>query len=305
MSADSHDRPPTIDPVAAQRWERRVAETSPWLHEEVARRMEERLQWILREPAAWAHWSPLRGGLQGHGRVGQRYPKADVYLVESDPQAQVLLRQALGRPWWSPAGWLGGKQRWGRPPDASVGLVWSNMGLHMVADPQALVGQWRQALTHDGFVMFSALGPDTLRELRLLYQRLGWPAPAHEFTDMHDWGDMLVHSGFAEPVMDMERLVLTWPDSAALLRELRTLGGNLHPARFGALRGRGWRTRLEQELRHHLSTGEGARLELTFEIVYGHAFTAPVRQRASEDTRISLEEMRLSLRQRNQNLPKT
>lgn len=267
--------------------------------------MEERLQWILREPAAWAHWSALRGGLQGHGRVRQRYPKADVYVVESDPRAQALLRQALARPWWAPAGWLGGKTRWGAPPQASVGLVWSNMGLHMAADPQTLVGQWRQALTDDGFVMFSALGPDTLRELRELYGRLGWPAPAHEFTDMHDWGDMLVHSGFAEPVMDMERIVLTWADPAALLQELRSLGANLHPARFPGLRGRRWRTAFEQELRQQLSTGEDGRLALTFEIVYGHAFTAPPRKHSSSDTRISLDEMRLSLRQRNQNLPKT
>ena len=225
--------------------------------------------------------------------------------MESDPRAQVLLRRALGRPWWSPAGWLGAKTRWSAPPDASVGLVWSNMGLHMVADPQTLLGQWRRALTDDGFVMFSALGPDTLRELRQLYQRLGWPAPSHEFTDMHDWGDMLVHSGFAEPVMDMERIVLTWADPEAMLQELRSLGANLHPGRFAGLRGRRWRATLAQELRRQLSTGESGRLELTFEIVYGHAFTAPPRQRAPADTHISLEEMRSSLRQRNQNLPKT
>ena len=46
---------------------------------------------------------------------------------------------------------------------------------------------------------------------------------------MHDWGDMLVHAGFAEPVMDMERIVLTWATPEAALAELRTLGRNLHP----------------------------------------------------------------------------
>jgi len=305
MSSPTHDRPPTIDPIAARRWDGRLAASSPWLHEEVARRMEDRLQWILRDPPAWANWSALRGGLQGHGQVSKRYPKADVYIVEPHPQAEAVVRKAIGRPWWAPAGWLGGKTRWGQPADASVGLVWANMGLHMAGDPQALLGQWRRALTHDGFVMFSALGPDTLRELRQLYSRLGWPAPAHEFTDMHDWGDMLVQAGFAEPVMDMERIVLTWPEPGALLRELRSLGSNLHPGRFAGLRGRRWRARLEHELTQHLSTGEDGRLALTFEIVYGHAFTAPPRVRAASDTRISLDEMRVSLRQRNQNLPKT
>jgi malonyl-CoA O-methyltransferase len=63
--------------------------------------------------------------------------------------------------------------------------------------------------------MFSCLGPDTLRELRALYAALGWPPPAHEFTDMHDWGDMLVASGFAEPVMDMERITLSFATPSA------------------------------------------------------------------------------------------
>ena len=116
-------------------------------------------------------------------------------------------------------------------------LLWANMALHMAADPQALIARWHRLVATDGFLMFSCLGPDTVRELRALYQRLGWPPASHEFTDMHDWGDMLVHAGFAEPVMDMERIVLTWPTPEAALAELRTLGRNLHPARFpGAAR---------------------------------------------------------------------
>jgi malonyl-CoA O-methyltransferase len=62
--------------------------------------------------------------------------------------------------------------------------------------------RWHQALQVDGFLMFSCLGPDTLMEMRALYQALGWPQPTHAFTDMHDWGDMLLAAGFAEPVMD-------------------------------------------------------------------------------------------------------
>ena len=70
--------------------------------------------------------------------------------------------------------------------------------------------------------MFSCLGPDTLRELRGSIRARGWPPAGHEFTDMHDWGDMLVDAGFAEPVMDMERIVLTWRTPEACLAELRT-----------------------------------------------------------------------------------
>ena len=88
---------------------------------------------------------------------------------------------------------------------------------------------------------------------------------------MHDWGDMLVHAGFAEPVMDMERITLTWETPAALLAELRELGANLHPAPFPGLARRALAARrLERSWRHALRGPDG-RLALTFEIIYGHA----------------------------------
>jgi malonyl-CoA O-methyltransferase len=142
--------------------------------------------------------------------------------------------------------------------------------------------------------MFSCLGPDTLRELRALYAALGWPPPAHEFTDMHDWGDMLVASGFAEPVMDMERITLSFATPDRLLAELRGLGANLHPARFPALRGRAWRARLEQALAEQLRGADG-QLALTFEIIYGHALKPLPRARMSEQSAVSLQDMRAML----------
>ena len=76
----SSHRPPTIDPQAAQRWAAHLPEASPWLHEEVARRMEERLQWVLATPATWLHWAPLQGGRQIHESLVRRYPKTKTYV---------------------------------------------------------------------------------------------------------------------------------------------------------------------------------------------------------------------------------
>jgi malonyl-CoA O-methyltransferase len=148
----------------------------------------------------------------------------------------------------------------------------------------------------DGFLMFSCLGPDTVRELRALHARLGWPAAGHEYTDMHDWGDMLVHAGFAEPVMDMERIVLTWATPEAALAELRTLGRNLHPARFPALRGKAWHRALKQALPELAPAEEGGgRIALTFEVIYGHAFKPAPRVALSAESAVSLREMRSML----------
>ncbi|WBY00468.1 methyltransferase domain-containing protein [Ramlibacter tataouinensis] len=290
----SAELPPTIDPAAAARWVRAAPARSPWLHDEVARRMAQRLEWIRLAPQRWAHWEPVRGGLAAQPLLEQRYPQAVCLAVEPDEQRLAAARQALGQSWW---------QRWGGPrrelagsvADASVQMLWANMALHFEPRPAGLLARWLRALQTDGFLMFSCFGPDTLRELHALYRELGWPPPGPQFTDMHDWGDMLVEAGFAEPVMDMERLTLTWETPQRLLAELRELGANLHPGRFAALRGKAWRTRLEQAIERRLRNAEG-RLALTFEIVYGHALRPEPRVRVQAQTAFSLDDMRGLLR---------
>ena len=289
----NEDRPPTIDPVAAERWHRAAPARSPWLHEEVGRRMQERLEWIKLKPATWADWEPVRGGLEAHDLVQQRYPQAQCVVHEPDPRRGTVAATQFIKPWWRRLGPRNAEM--GQLADGQAQMLWSNMALHMSAEPQALIARWHRAVATDGFLMFSCLGPDSLRELRSAYGALGWPPPAHDFTDMHDWGDMLVHAGFAEPVMDMERITLTWETAPRMLQELRELGANLHPQRSGALRSRSFRQRLERELTARVMDPDG-RLALTFEIVYGHAFKPAPRVRVSESSSVSLQEMRTLLR---------
>ena len=289
------ERPPTIDPTAAARWHESAPALSPWLHEEVARRMEDRLQWIRQAPAAWCHWEAVRGGLEGHALVSARYPKARCCVVETTRKAREAASQALSKPWWSR--WTGEQVRLEMPDEGAVQMLWANMTLHMVADPQALMAQWHRALAVDGYLMFSCLGPDTAKELRAVYADMGWPPAGHAFTDMHDWGDMLVQAGFAEPVMDMERITLTFATPQRLLEELRELGCNLHPDRFAALRGRAWREQLYKALEQRLIDRSGSgQLSLTFEIIYGHAFKPAPRVRVSSSSAVSLSDMRAMLR---------
>ncbi|MDD5478359.1 biotin synthase [Rhodoferax sp.] len=281
-------RPPTIDPVAAQRWQRLRLPASPWLHEEVAQRMQERLDLIKQQPQSWVHWEPLKGGVKAHDALMQRYAKASCTVLEA-PSAHHHVTQLLQSPWWT-------AQRWLRPRVQVVDsvvqpaqMVWANMQLHMASDPQSVLADWHRALQVDGFLMFSCLGPDSLQELQHLYRSLGWLAPCHAFTDMHDWGDQLVAAGFAEPVMDMERITLTFETPERLLQELRGLGRNLHVQRFTSLRGHAWHQRLLAELAKKP-------LQLTFEVLYGHAFKPAPRLKVSAQSEISLSEMRSALK---------
>jgi len=174
-------------------------------------------------------------------------------------------------------------------------MLWANMALHEAADPQALLATWHRLLAVDGFVMFSSLGPDTAREVRDLYEAMGWPPAGHQLTDMHDWGDMLVQTGFAEPVMDMERITLTYETPARLLQELTELGRNFHPQRFSALRGRPWKAKLEQLISDRFPRAPDGRLSLTFEVIYGHALKARPKMKVSALSAVSVEDMRSML----------
>ena len=293
MTSTQH--PPTLDPVAVNRWQRTAPLVSPWLHEEVARRMQERLQWIKLQPQAWAHWGALRGGLQAHAQLTSKYSDSTSFIVEASTERVQAAIKNIAKKWWNPRGWTTGAARFETPPPGSVDMLWANMALHEAAEPQALLAQWHQALKVNGFLMFSCLGPDTARELREVYELLGWPPAGHELTDMHDWGDMLVQTGFAEPVMDMERITLTYETPARLLQELAELGRNFHPARFPALRGRAWKAKLEEALARHLVKGEDARLSLTFEVIYGHALKAPPKIKMSALSAVSVADMRSML----------
>lgn len=282
-----------LDPVAVNAALRRMARApeAPWLHTEVARRMAEKLQVILLKPESVIDWWGFLGA--GGSALAQAYPKARRRVVEPNAAWAERSRAAAHRPWWSPKRWGGGgveviEQTQEIAPGAQ--LVWANMMLHAVVDPPALFERWQRLLRVDGFVMFSCLGPGTLRELRALYARLGWPAPTPGFVDMHDLGDMLVQAGFADPVMDQETLTLQWDSPSALLKELRSLGGNTAPDRGAGLRTPRWQRALEREL---LSLkGPDGKLGLSFEVAYGHAFKAAPRLRADQPTTVSLDDMR-------------
>jgi malonyl-CoA O-methyltransferase len=226
-----------------------------------------------------------------HAQVQAQYLQATCFVTEASPQRERNALAMLQGPWWQR--WFKPNKVTATPPQAGqMQMIWANMALHLSDDPQALLKQWHQALDVDGFLMFSCLGPDTLRELRDVYAQQGWPPPSHDFTDMHDWGDMLVHAGFAEPVMDMERITLTYETPKRLLDELRQLGRNFHTQRFAGLRGRTWYQQLQRALLALASPQHDGRLVLTIEVIYGHALKPLPKIKMTGESVIALQDMR-------------
>ncbi len=283
----------SIDEAAVSAVQRRLARhaSPPWLHAEVAGRMAERLLLFKTPPRRMVDWCSFLGA--GAQRLTTTFPNSALIAIEPSDILAERSRALLRSPWWTPRRWKAPAAEVAlesAPPPENVQLVWANMVLHGVTAPPSLMQHWHRMLSPGGFAMFSCLGPDTVRELTAVYARLQWPEPTIAFVDMHDLGDMLVHAGFADPVMDQERLSVHWDSAAALCRDLRLLGSNVSPHRYPGLRTPRWQTALHGAL-ESLRDNSG-RYALTFEIVYGHAFKAERRASAPAETQVPLGEMR-------------
>ncbi len=218
------------------------------------------------------------GAGTGHATraLRKRYRKARVVALDL---SQAMLVQARRRASW--------RQRFdllcadgGRLPlrDASVDLVYSNLALPWIGDPDGVLAEVRRVLRPRGYLSFSTLGPDTLQELRESWAAADGEPHVHTFTDMHEVGDALVRAGFVGPVMDLERLTVTYATLADLHRELRSgAAQNLLATRRRTLTGRA-RLRAAEAHYERWRAADG-QLPASCELIYGQAWcpdgTAP------------------------------
>ena len=164
--------------------------------------------------------------------------------------------------------------------DASVEMVWSNLALAWVKDAGLAFREFHRVLKNGGLLMFSTFGPDTLRELRSAFATVEKSPHVHEFIDMHDLGDLLLASGFADPVMDMEKIVYSYADVFPMVRELKSSGQTnaLRERRRGLTGRTAWNAMLSAYARRE---GDG-RIDASFEIVHGHAWKAGLKHGRTE-----------------------
>lgn len=243
------------------------------LQNEICARMLERLEYVRYAPSA------ILDAGSGTGNAVQpllaRYPGASLIVLDLS-HAMVERARRRVRWWQALPGWrraphavCGDIERLPLAP-LSIGLAWSNLALQWVNDLPGALRELHRVLAPEGLVMFSTFGPDTLKELRSAYADTDGRTHVNRFVDMHDIGDMLLAAGFADPVMDMERLTLTYADVRALMRDLKAIGA--HNATQGRPAGLSARSLLEAVERNYEAFRRDGKLPATFEIVYGHAW---------------------------------
>ena len=239
------------------------------LARETGLRMAERLDLVRIAPARIADIGCATG--DGLRQLQRRYPGALPLAVDSADAmlAQVKVRSSLIQRLLGRAPCLINADVRALPlAGGSLGLAWSNLMLHWLDDPLPAFRELNRVLEVGGLLMFSMLGPDTLKELRAACAEAGVAVPLRSFHDMHDVGDALLAAGFADPVMDMEMLTLTYRTARGLLADQRHLG--VRDGLLGRLPWREWRKAFAAYAVRRID----GRLPASFEIVYGHAWKA-------------------------------
>lgn len=242
-----------------------------FLAREVGKRMGERLDYVRLEPRRMADLGCATG--DGIHDLIARYPKAlPLALDYAFPMLQAVAGRSglLARLRGKAPRLVQGDARALPLKAGSLDLVWSNLVFHWLDDPRPVFAEVQRSLAVGGLFTFTMLGPDTLKELRAAARSLGLATPQRNFLDMHDVGDMLMESGFADPVMDTETLSITYASARGLLRDQRHLG--VRDALFGRQAWPVWRKLFAAWERHD------QRLPASFEVVYGHAWKPEARK---------------------------
>lgn len=272
---------PLLDKIAIRRYAERASagyDGSAVLARELRATMLRRLDLIAFTPAAILDLGCGTG--ECAAALAARWPSARVVAVDSAP----AMLEALGN--------RAGAARIERLcadavalplPDGAFDLVFSNLMLPWCEDVDAVFAEVARVLAPRGLFTFTTLGPDTLMELRAAWRAVDDAEHVHPFTGMHDLGDGLVRAGLSEPVLDVSRYTLTYPDTAALMRDLKAVGAqNAAGSRLRGLTGRRRIAAMAEAYEPFRSNGV---LPATWEAVFGQAWGAvPAARRHRSDT---------------------
>jgi malonyl-CoA O-methyltransferase len=242
----------------------------------IAGELLERLQFFKLEPRVIVDLGCGAGAASVQLR--RRYPLAQVLAVDS---AFAMARAARrSQRFWRRFDCLCADARALPLAAHSVDLVYSNLMLQWCDAPATLFAQVQQVLRPGGLMLFSTLGPETLRELRAAWASADQASHVSAFADMPRLAAAMSHAGLSEPVMDREILHTHYPDVRALMNELRGYGAR-HAAddRRRTLTGR---TRLHQMIKAYESQRTDAGIPASWEVIYGAGFAGSAPAAAGE-----------------------
>lgn len=207
------------------------------------------------------------GAGTGHASraLKRKYPKAVVVAVDIAPG---MLERAKQQSRWMRRFERVRADAYTLPfRDGAFDLVFSSLMLQWCDDLDAVFAEIARILKPGGTLVFSTFGPDTLLELRESWSASGAPGNhVNHFFDAPTLGTALMHAGFAEPVLDVDRLVVGYDDTLTLMRELKAIGA--HNVTQGRARGLTGRARLAAMTRAYEVLRRNGKLPATYEVIH-------------------------------------
>jgi malonyl-CoA O-methyltransferase len=160
---------------------------------------------------------------------------------------------------------------------ASLDVIFSSLMLQWCDDLDAVFAEIARVLKPGGLLLFSTFGPGTLAELREAWAT-GDAENNHvnHFFDPQALGSALMHAGLAEPVLDVDRIVIKYDDAFALMRELKSIGA--HNVTNGRARGLTGRRRFEAMTRAYEALRSDGKLPATYEVIHASSWGAERRE---------------------------
>jgi malonyl-CoA O-methyltransferase len=246
------------------------------LQQEIGRRLLARLDWLKINPAVVLD---LGAGTGDQALALMKYYR-QARVIAVDLSQKMLLQVRRRRHWMRRPAAVCADAHQVPLAQGSVDMVFSSVALQWCDDLDQVFAEVRRILKPGGVFLFSTFGPDTLKELRASWARVDNAIHVHHFLDMHDIGDLLLHSGLAEPVMDREELTLTYETVPEVMLDLKHIGAsNVVQTRSRGLMGK---QKYQALISAYEAWRQDGRLPATYEVIYGNAWGGQVRSQQSQ-----------------------
>lgn len=245
------------------------------VHDEARDRLLGRLELVRLAPQTIVDLGCADG--RGALALATRYPDARVLAVDSsqamcESAAQTLAGQTN-------AAVLGGDAEQLPVAENAAQLLLANLVLPWCR-PEAAFAEAARVLGEGGLFLFATLGPDSLEQVRRAWSAVDDQIHVHGFFDMHDLGDLALAAGLDEPVLDVDRLELSYRDVGSLVSDLRACGAvNVAAGRRKTLTGPGRWQGFERGL---LANRRDGRFTVTIELILGQAWGAGAPRQSAE-----------------------
>lgn len=198
----------------------------------------------------------------------QRFKRA--HIVSLDLSLAMLVEGRKRKSWFSRSSFVQADAHRLPFADASFDIVVANQLLPWAPEPQLMFEEVARVLRNGGVFAFATLGPDSFREIGRAWASVDSGVHVNRFADMHDIGDGLVQSGLRDPVLDVDRLEVSYGDTSKLFADLTRAGArNAIASRARGLSGRGKFAAMTAAL----ADSQG-KITLDLELVYGHCWGA-------------------------------